>query len=119
MFTRNSWAWFWLAAGVALAQSGETHNPESAIHVSLASGSPLSVVGKDMGDSRVQARGGALVLDLHATVTLRNEGQKNIRGVTLVVLAQEMTPGGKGSVAVPSLNVAPGRNFPIRINLRL
>jgi len=35
------------------------------------------------------------------------------------VTAQEVTPGGKASVAVPSLNVAPGDTFPVRIDLRL
>jgi hypothetical protein len=37
----------------------------------------------------------------------------------LLVQAQEVTPGGKGSVAVPSLDVRPGETFPIRIDLRL
>jgi hypothetical protein len=35
------------------------------------------------------------------------------------VTAQEVTPGGKASVAVPSLNVEPGQVFPVRIDLRL
>jgi hypothetical protein len=39
--------------------------------------------------------------------------------VTLVVLSQEVTPGGKGSVSVPSLDVAPGETFPINIDLHL
>jgi len=30
-----------------------------------------------------------------------------------------VTPGGKASVSVPSLNVRPGENFPVRIDLRL
>jgi hypothetical protein len=32
------------------------------------------------------------------------------------VLAQEVTPGGKASVAVPSLNVASGETFPVRVD---
>lgn len=118
---------------LALAAAGEgraqtpTQNPvqnsdrpdaASVIRWNFA-GAPVSVVAADLGDSRVQARGGAMVLDLHAMLTLRNNGAQSIRGVTLAVLAQEMTPGGKGSVAVPSLNVAPGASFPVRINLRL
>jgi hypothetical protein len=42
-----------------------------------------------------------------------------VRSVTLLVAAQEATPGGKASVSVPSLDVAPNQNFPVRINLRL
>lgn len=109
---RNSIIWCF-AAGAALGQSPQLLN------VRMSQGAPLEVVSTDLGDSRVQTRGGAMVLDLHATVTLRNGGPQNVRGVTLLVLAQESTPGGKGSVAVPSLNVAPGRSFPVKINLRL
>jgi len=102
-----------LAAAMAPAQ------PPQMMVFRMAPGSPLSVVATELGDSRVQPRGGAMVLDLHAVVTLRNNGPQTVRGVTLVVLAQEMTPGGKGSVAVPSLHVAPGASFPVKINLRL
>ena len=116
---RNNWICLWLAAGLALAQIPQPPEAASAMRLNLAPGSPLEVVSTDMGDSRVQNRGGAMVLDLNATVTLKNKGGRNVRGVTLLVLAQEMTPGGKGSVAVPSLNVAPGSSFPVRINLRL
>ena len=115
---RNSLLAIFLAAGTALAQSGEPLDP-SSIRFSLPAGSPLAVVSTDLGDSRVQARGGAMVLDLRALLTARNNSLQNVRGVTWVVLAQEMTPGGKASVAVPSLNVKPGQTFPVRINLRL
>jgi hypothetical protein len=50
---------------------------------------------------------------------LRNSSQKRIRSVTLVVMAQDVTPGGKGSVSVPSLDVAPSETFPLRIDLPL
>jgi hypothetical protein len=113
---RSSLTCLWVAAGTALLAQAP---PPQLLEFRTASGSPLTVVGTELGDSRVQNRGGAMVLDLHATVTLRNNGTQNVRGVTLLVLAQEMTPGGKGSVAVPSLNVPPGRNFPVKINLRL
>ncbi|HYM10302.1 MAG TPA: hypothetical protein VEU62_06205 [Bryobacterales bacterium] len=119
MFIRNSVAGICLAAGTALAQLAQPLNPASAIRFNLAPGAPVSVVSTDLGDSRIQPRGGAMILDLHATLVLRNNGSQNVRGVTLVVLAQEMTPGGKGSVAVPSLNVPPGQSFPLKINLRL
>lgn len=108
-----------LLVAPAWAQMGQPLDPASAIRVNLAAGAPVSIVSTELGDSRIQARGGAMVLDLHATVMLKNNAPQSVRGVTLVVLAQEMAPGGKGSVAVPSLNVGPGKTFPVRINLRL
>lgn len=80
---------------------------------------PLAVISADWGQSRATARGGALQMDLHSTLTLRNTGPRRLRGVSLLVLAQEVTPGGKGSVTVPSLDVGPGETFPIRVDLRL
>ena len=81
--------------------------------------SPVSVVSAHWGDSNVSARGGAMLLDLHTSLSLRNSSQRRIRGITLLVKAQDVTPGGKASVSVPSLNVAAGETFPIRIDLRL
>ena len=107
-----------LAHGQIPLQTSDRPDPASVIRWNFA-GAPVSVVSADLGDTRVQARGGAMVLDLHAMLTLRNNSPRGVRGVTLAVLAQELTPGGKGSVAVPSLNVAPGASFPMRINLRL
>jgi hypothetical protein len=60
-----------------------------------------------------------MLLDLHTSLTLRNSSGRAIRGITLLVQAQDVTPGGKASVSVPSLNVASGENFPVRIDLRL
>jgi hypothetical protein len=59
------------------------------------------------------------VLDLHMGLTLRNSGFKHIRGVTLLITAQEFAPGGKGSVARPSIDVPPGENFTLPIDIRL
>ena len=72
-----------------------------------------------MGDSRATSRGGAIVLDLHMGLTLRNAGSKHIRGVTLLITAQEFAPGGKGSVARPSIDVAPGQTFTLPVDIRL
>ncbi len=60
-----------------------------------------------------------MVIDLHTSLALRNSGQRRVRGVTLLVTAQEVTAGGKASVAVPSLNVGAGETFPVRLDLRL
>ena len=56
---------------------------------------------------------------LFRSLTLRNSSSHRVRGVTMLVSAQEVTPGGKASVAVPSLDVGPGEAFPLRIDLRL
>ena len=39
--------------------------------------------------------------------------------MTLRVVAQEVTLGGKGSVTYPSLNVGPGETFQVRIDMQL
>ena len=87
--------------------------------IDLPKDSPVAVIASDYGDSNETARGGAMLLDLHAALTLRNSSQRRIRGITLLVTAQEVTPGGKGSVTVTSLDVAPFESFPIHIDLRL
>ena len=81
--------------------------------------SPLAAVSSDWSETQATPRGGAYVLDVHAVLSLRNTTQKRIRGVTLAVQAQEVTPGGKGSVSVPSLDIGPGEAFPLRIDLPL
>ena len=53
------------------------------------------------------------------SLTLRNTSRDRIHGVTLRVVAQEVTLGGKGSVTYPSLNVGPGEAFPVRIDMQL
>ena len=87
--------------------------------IDLPADSPVAVVSADFGDSNEMARGGAMLLDLHAALSLRNSSQRRIRGITLLVMAQDATPGGKGSVTVTSLDVGPGESFPLRIDLRL
>lgn len=94
-------------------------DPRTSVKVDFPGDSPLALVAADWGETRATARGGALVLDLHTSLSLRNAGARRIRSVTLLVLAQEVTPGGKASVAVPSLNVASGETFPVRVDLRL
>jgi hypothetical protein len=98
-----------LGAGVAFAQT-----PNGRID--LPKDSPVAMVSMDWSGSRAAPRGSAYLVDVHASVSLRNSTQKRIRGVTLEVLAQEVTPGGKGAVKVPSLDVAPGDVFSMRID---
>jgi hypothetical protein len=94
-------------------------DPQSTMHITFPEDSPVTVVAADWGESSASARGGAMLLDLHTSLSLRNSSSRRLRGITLLVLAQEVTPGGKASVAVPSLNVGPGENFPVRMDLRL
>jgi hypothetical protein len=91
----------------------------AGVKIDLPKDSPVSVITSDFGDSSETARGGAMLLDLHAALTLRNSTQRRIRGITMLVMAQEATPGGKGSVTVTSLDVGPNESFPVRIDLRL
>ncbi len=116
MFIRSSVA---IVSGVFAALAWAQADPRGSLKIDFGKDSPLSMVSADSGQSRPTARGGAMVLDLHTSLSLRNSSQRRIRGVTLIVVAQEVMPGGKGSVTVPSLDVGPGETFPVRIDLRL
>jgi len=87
--------------------------------IDLPSDSPVTMLSADWGDTSSTPRGGAFFVDVRAALSFRNGSQRRIRGVTLAVLSQEATPGGKGSVSVPSLDVAPGETFPVNIDLHL
>src|SRR5215216_2533127 len=106
-------------AGAGWAQDAPL-DPRSSVAINFPSDSPVTLVSADMGESRASARGGAMVVDLHNMVLkLRNGSGRRIRGLTMIVSAQEVTPGGKGSVAVPCIDVAPGDVFPLPVNIRL
>ncbi len=92
---------------------------QERLQVDFPADSPVTVLSADWGSSRAESRGGAMQVTLRTSLRLRNATQNTIRGITLLVLAQEVAPGGKASVAVPSLNVAPGEAFPVRMDLRL
>ena len=109
-------------AGAAVSPAQDVpFDRDSSIQINLPPDSPVTLLKSEMGESRATPRGGAMVVDLHMSLALRNSDarSRNIRGVTLLVTTQEMTPGGKASVAVPSLNISPGQTFPVRIDLRL
>jgi hypothetical protein len=107
-----------VCGGIGRAQDTPL-DPHSSVAISLPPDSPVTLISSDVGESRVSARGGAMVLDLHMQLKLRNNSAHRVRGLTMVVSAQEVTPGGKGSVAVPYLDVAAGEVFPLPINIRL
>ena len=105
--------------GASLGSAQDSAISREAVQFNLAPNAPVAIRGITMGDSRASARGGALSLDLHIAVTLQNETGNRIHGVMLRVVAQEVVPGGKGSVTYPSLNVGPGENLPVRIDMQL
>lgn len=118
MSTRNKTVLGLLAAAWMAVQAGAQRSP-STLKVNLPKDAPVALAEADWGESRELARGSALILDLHTSLTLRNLGPRNIRGITLLVVAQAPTPGGKASVSVPGLDVKPGDTFPVRVDLRL
>lgn len=107
--------------GILAAASGwaQAAGASSAVKIDLPPDSPVALMSADWGETRATPRGGAVQVDLHASLQLRNAGPRRLRSVTLVVLAQDVTPGGKASVTVPSLDAGPGEVFPVRIDLRL
>jgi hypothetical protein len=109
----------WVAGAAALLAQDTPLNSYNSVKINLPADSPLTLVAENLGESHVTPRGSAVVLDLDVSLTLHNSSANHVRGVTLLVAAQEVTPGGKASVSVPSLDVGPGQNFPVRINLRL
>ncbi len=96
-----------------------TLDTSSSVKIDIPSDSPVTLISSSMGESRATVRGGAVVLDLHMSLTLRNAGTRRVRGVTLLITAQEFAPGGKGSVARPCIDVVPNEEFTLPVDLRL
>jgi hypothetical protein len=111
-----------LAGVLALAIAAPAQSridPQSTMNITLPDDSPVALLAAGWGDSTATQRGGAMLLELHTSLTFRNTDKRRIRGITLLVTAQDVTPGGKASVSVPSLNVGPNEAFPVRVDLRL
>jgi len=106
-----------LSAASLLAQ--DIPLPSGSIKINLPEGSPLLIAGTVTDQSRATARGAAMVIDLDLLLQLRNVSGRQIHGVTLRVVSQEVTVGGYASVAYPSLHVGPGETFPARIDIEL
>jgi hypothetical protein len=105
--------------GAAVLAAQEAPLPSGSVSINLPKDSPVAVLSLSSDQSRTMMRGAAMVLDLHMSLTLRNSGPNHIHGVTLRVVSQEVTMGGKGSVTIPSLNIGPGDVFPVRIDMQL
>jgi hypothetical protein len=109
-----------VVAGAVPARAQETPlDLASSTRIDLPADSPVTLISTNMDQSRASSRGGAIVLDLHMSLTLRNSGTRRVRGVVLLVTAQEFAPGGKGSVARPCIDVPPNQNFTVPIDIRL
>jgi hypothetical protein len=108
-----------LLFAAAVAAQETTLDTSKSVQIDLPADAPLNLISTTMGDSRATSRGGAIVLDLHMGLTLRNSGPRHVRGVTLLITAQEFAPGGKGSVTRPSIDVPPGENFTLPVDIRL
>jgi len=116
----------WLALALAVPllaqeslQDPARLDPASSVKIDLPASSPLALVSTSMGESRATTRGGAMVLDLHMVLTLRNASYRRVRGVALLITAQEFAPGGRGSVARPCIDVPPSEQFTVPIDIRL
>jgi len=93
--------------------------PGLAHRIDLPGDAPVALVGDEWGGSGATIRGSAYQLDVRVSLSLRNASQRRIRGITMAVTAQEAAPGGKASISIPSLDVAPGETFPVRGDLHL
>ena len=74
---------------------------------------------QEPGPTTALVRGASIVVNLHASLLLRNTGTKTISGLTLRVETPDLTPSGRGSVTVPSLRAQPGEVFPVRLEMQL
>ena len=111
-------ALLFLGAATLMAQGYAL--PSGSISIKFPDDSPVLFSGSLTDQSRATARGAAMVIDLHLSMLLRNvSGSKQIHGVTLRVVSQEVAVGGKGSVTYPSLHIGPGESFPVRIEMQL
>lgn len=106
-----------LAASAAWAQEGPL-DAASAVQFDLPTDAPVKLVSSELGESRANVRGGAVMLDLHMSVLLRNDDRRHVRGVTLLLLSQESAPFGKASVT-RVFDIAPGESFPVRVDVRM
>jgi hypothetical protein len=90
-----------------------------AVSIKFPADSPVALLSMSTGDSRASARGAALMLDLHLALTLQNTSGNRIHGLTLRVVSQEVTLGGKNSVSLFGLNIGPREAFPVHIDMQL
>jgi hypothetical protein len=116
----SRWISFWaLLLTAASAGPQNLIDPSSTMTIDLPGDSPVRLVNASWGETTASMRGGLMQLYLRTTMTLQNVSGREIRGVMLRILAHEVTPGGKGSVAVPNVAYGPNEQFVVRVDLRL
>jgi len=129
---RNKLIYVWAASVLAayaqsfqqqtFSQQGFTQ-PSVSHRVDLPGDAPVSLAGDEWGGSAAVIRGGAYQIDVRVSLSLRNAGQRRIRGITLTVTAggasQDAVAGGRGSISVPGLDAGPGDTFTVRGDLHL
>jgi hypothetical protein len=107
---------FLVVSGLGRAQDQPLS--QSSIAINLPQDAPVTLVSSEWGESRASARGGAMLLDLHMSLKLRNNSPHRIHSLTMIVSAQEVTPGGKASWA-RWMDVGAGEVFLLPIDIRL
>ena len=68
----------------------------------LAKDSPVKLLSSEYGESNETARGGAMLLDLHAALSFENSSRRRIRGITLLVTALSEADGRRASLRAPA-----------------
>ena len=107
------------SAQLAAARQHALQEGNSWLSVEFPKDSPVLIVSSGLGSTTAHVRGASIALEIHTSLLLRNTGKKTINGLTLRVDAEDLTPTGKGSVTMPSLDVQPGDVFPVRIDMEL
>ncbi len=108
---------FCASTAVTRAQE-QSLDPINSVKFNLPADSPVSLLGLNLNESRAMVRGGAVTLDLHMDVTLRNSAAHRLRGITMLVVTQESSAFGRASVA-RLVDVGVGESFPLRVDVRL
>ena len=110
-----------LVAGVPfgiLRAQDQSLDLNNSVKFNLPADSPVALLSWDYNESRATVRGGAVTLDLNMDLSLRNSAQRRVRGVTMLVVAQEASAFGKASVS-RLVDVGPGESFPLKVSVRL
>jgi len=122
MSTRNSLTLSALAAALcvspALIAQERQFDPNGSVKFNLPADSPISLISCDMNESGATLRGGALTLDVHLNLSLKNAGSRRLRGITLLIVSQESLPVGRASVS-RLVDVGRDEIFPLRVDVRL
>lgn len=127
MSLRNSFGWVTLSAALACALAAgpaalraqeQQFDPNNSVKFNLPADSPVSLLSWDVNESRATMRGGALTLDVHMDLSLRNAGPGRVRGITMLIVSQESLPVGRASVS-KLVDVGAGESFPLRVDVRL